>query len=220
MFILIAFNTEAAFQTNVVMSSTGVPMLTDFGQSRALYYTQSSLVSSAHDNLKGSSHWVAYELLGFLDTPEAQVICTKPSDMWAFGMVVFVSAFAHASLVLKSNFLQEIISGTLPYAHIGGPYAELKIMHAIRRKILPGEPADISEEKNKLYHKVCTSCWEFDPLRRPTACDIVNTLEEKVRKRAVQEGCFSWISKVASSFFWLSTLLDSLRYYADMYSFF
>lgn len=68
-------------------------MLTDFGQSRASNYSMSALQTTAYDNLKGTAHWMAYELLDFLDRMDSQVVCTKESDMWAFGMVIYVSPF-------------------------------------------------------------------------------------------------------------------------------
>lgn len=67
-------------------------MLIDFGQSRASNYSMSALQTTAYDNAKGTSHWMAYELVGFLDGV-AQVICTKESDIWAFGMVIYVSSY-------------------------------------------------------------------------------------------------------------------------------
>lgn len=72
------------------MNASGVPMLADFGQSRALNYTQQVLVTTSHETLKGTAHWIAYELLDFLDEDSAEIACTKESDMWAYGMVVYV----------------------------------------------------------------------------------------------------------------------------------
>ena len=65
-------------------------MLTDFGQSRALAYSHASLRTSESGEVKGTSHFMAYELLEFIDNEKAQVICTKASDMWSFGMVIYV----------------------------------------------------------------------------------------------------------------------------------
>ena len=72
------------------MTGSGLPMLSDFGHSRALNYTRSFLKTSTHDTVKGSAHWIAYELLEFLENDDAEVVCTKASDIWAFGMVVYV----------------------------------------------------------------------------------------------------------------------------------
>lgn len=84
------------------MNHSGVPMLTDFGQSRVSNYSMSALKTTAYDNVKGTAHWMAYELLGFIDSADSQVICTKESDMWAFGMVIYVGG---SNLVLRSSLM-------------------------------------------------------------------------------------------------------------------
>ena len=72
------------------MTSFGRPMLTDFGLSRALDYSIPDMRTSSYGRLKGTSHWMAYELAKVLEDPNPEFICTKPSDMWAFGMVLYV----------------------------------------------------------------------------------------------------------------------------------
>lgn len=83
--------TASIFQDNILMSFSGIPKLTDFGQSRALKNSQAVLKTTAYDRMKGTAHWMAYELLGFLDGSTTEIICTKASDVWALGMVVYVS---------------------------------------------------------------------------------------------------------------------------------
>lgn len=71
------------------MDGLGIPKLTDFGQSRASTFN-SLLKTTSNDRLKGTSHWIAYELLDFMDADNDEVRCTAESDMWAFGMVIYV----------------------------------------------------------------------------------------------------------------------------------
>lgn len=79
-------------------------MLTDFGQSRASNYSQPGLRTSAYDLMKGTANWMAYELLAFFDDmTSGEVICTKETDMWAFGMVVYVSQFHAYACTLYYN---------------------------------------------------------------------------------------------------------------------
>ena len=73
------------------MDRSGTPKLSDFGQSRASNYSIVSLKTTSYDKVKGTSHWLSYELLEFLDNSDSDVICTRESDMWAFGMVLYVS---------------------------------------------------------------------------------------------------------------------------------
>ena len=73
------------------MTSAGIPKLADFGLSRTLSDSPTALETSSFGELKGTTRWMAYELLQFLDGYGAEVICTKASDVWAFGMTIYVS---------------------------------------------------------------------------------------------------------------------------------
>ena len=77
-------------------------MLADFGLSRALIYTNMQLKTSSNGKPKGTCNWMAYELVADSNDTEGIVkefICTKASDMWAYGMVLYAcSLFLHYSL--------------------------------------------------------------------------------------------------------------------------
>lgn len=67
------------------------PMLTDFGISRILV---ESKTFTGTDSLKGNVRWMAIELLDWRlhsSKPEHQ-FHTKATDVWAFGMVLYVSS--------------------------------------------------------------------------------------------------------------------------------
>lgn len=67
-------------------------MLTDFGQSRAWDYTLTMMKTTTLERHKGTAPWAAYELVKFVQDPGvATVVCTESSDMWALGMVFYVS---------------------------------------------------------------------------------------------------------------------------------
>ena len=66
-------------------------MLADFGLSRALDYSDPGMKTLSYSNLKGTPYWIAYELAISIESPDQEFICTKASDMWAFGMTVYVS---------------------------------------------------------------------------------------------------------------------------------
>lgn len=72
------------------MTSAGTPMLADFGHSRSLNYSNIGLITSSYGRLKGTTHWIAYELLEALEDPSKTIVCTEASDMWAYGMVLYV----------------------------------------------------------------------------------------------------------------------------------
>lgn len=74
------------------MDRESVPMITDFGFSHAEEYPLSILKSTEASvyKIKGTTHWLAYELLENFDKSDAKFIYTVASDTWAFGMVIYV----------------------------------------------------------------------------------------------------------------------------------
>lgn len=73
-------------------------MLTDFGISRATIYSHEIFNNIEEGSSpKGTINWMAYELLEFIEgemedetTATCASLCTKETDMWSFGMVVYV----------------------------------------------------------------------------------------------------------------------------------
>lgn len=54
-------------------------------------YTIKFLKTSDHARNKGTAPWTAYELVKFVSHPtKAKIVCTEASDVWAFGMVLYV----------------------------------------------------------------------------------------------------------------------------------
>ena len=72
------------------MTSSGTPMLADFGLSRSLIYSDRDLITSSYGNPKGTPNWMAYELVMVIWESDPEFICTKASDLWAYGMVLYV----------------------------------------------------------------------------------------------------------------------------------
>ena len=62
--------------------------MTDFGGRQPLI---SGGAAVGTQSLKGSIRWSAPELLALTDKVRAHVFYTKPSDVWAFGVVIYVS---------------------------------------------------------------------------------------------------------------------------------
>lgn len=75
------------------MNSDGIPMLSDFGQIRARQYLVSQSQTSFDYNSGETINWMAPEIVEFIaesDRPLSDV-CTRETDMWAYGMVILVS---------------------------------------------------------------------------------------------------------------------------------
>lgn len=67
------------------MNERGEPVICDYRMSVIAYHTQSFIESGTYENLKKTTRWLAPELL------EPNAMHTKASDIWAFGMTVYVS---------------------------------------------------------------------------------------------------------------------------------
>ena len=93
------------FKDNILMSSAGEPLISDFGLSHMMSATQTLMASNNSDGgLKGTVRWMAIELF---DIEEGEAGHSKASDMWAYGMTVYVShgafAFKRRSLIFSSQ---------------------------------------------------------------------------------------------------------------------
>ena len=75
-------------QDNILISHDGLPVLSDFGISRLLI---NSVTITGTTSIKGNTRWMAPELLLPEEGVELEHSChTKATDVWAFGMVVYV----------------------------------------------------------------------------------------------------------------------------------
>lgn len=77
------------------MTDDGVPMLSDFGQAHAMKYTVTAFISTNHLRARGTMNWIAPEIAQYIDKDDNvnEIICTKFSDMWSYGMVIYVSEY-------------------------------------------------------------------------------------------------------------------------------
>ncbi|XP_072044073.1 uncharacterized protein [Amphiura filiformis] len=121
----------------------------DFGIARA---TEASItVKTSH--LKGSARWMAPEML-------ASKAFSKPSDIYAFGMVVL-----------------EICTRKLPFAELDG--LQLLVRDAKKQPNIP-------ESCPGFLRRLMLQCWEAERQERPTIDDIVRLLEKECQD---YEGC-------------------------------
>ena len=86
------------------MTDSGMPMLSGFGQARAIWYTVAAFVTTNHLREKGTINWIAPELATPIDRGGNinEIICTRPSDMWSYGMVIYVSDYQTQSPSIDS----------------------------------------------------------------------------------------------------------------------
>ena len=85
------------------MSENDDPLLADFGISSIM--TSSSTTNST-TGIKGSARWMAFELLSpRLEETEESGKHTKKTDVWAYGMVVYVRFIYRFGINLADVFI-------------------------------------------------------------------------------------------------------------------
>lgn len=83
------------FQPNILMSDLECPLIMDFGVSRIMAASMSGMCKTSARSNKGTVRWTAIELFAYSEEPATESsIATEKSDVWAFGMVVYVSGYS------------------------------------------------------------------------------------------------------------------------------
>lgn len=140
--------------SNVLVSSDRRALLTDFGLSTL----NISTFNMTFDAIRGgSSHWMAPELL---DDGPASIA----SDVWAFGMTTL-----------------ELFTREPPFFDSRN---SANVFGRSTRGIVPCRPAEYSTlfRLTNTWWEICISCWERDPLFRPTMEEI----KERVKAAVLQ----------------------------------
>lgn len=70
------------------ISATGIPQISDFGMSRMIDASQ-RIRQTTTGSIRGSIPWMAMELF---ESGETKATYTKETDIWAFGMTVYVGS--------------------------------------------------------------------------------------------------------------------------------
>lgn len=144
---------------NVLVADDGRAVLADFGLST--YVTQQENRTRTDMRIKHTTRFAAPELLedaayGPLSS-EPPRSKTTYSDMYAFGGLLYQLHTGHAPWhdTDDNGVIVAVTSGKLP------------------QRPGPGEGVPLSDEMWKL----CLQCWDRDPRRRPTANEVVQTLD-------------------------------------------
>ncbi|KEP54228.1 tyrosine kinase family catalytic domain protein [Rhizoctonia solani 123E] len=145
---------------NILVSSAGILKITDFGYS---IFPECSLAFSATTRMGGGTlRWMAPELL--LD--ETPLQRDMKTDIYALGVT-----------------LLETITNGEPYLECE---RDVQIYHRLARKEHPIRTEEYfpdTEWGNKMW-KILLQCWDFIPISRPTASDVLAsllTLEKETR---------------------------------------
>ena len=129
-------------------------------------------------SLKGVMRWMAPELVMLGEGKSSgHPFHTKATDVWAFGLVVYVCATRPANASSTLTACQEAMAGNIPFYTHSDAQAVVSIMN---RK-LPDKPKSrrISGSGLELLWGCCNACWKHDPARRPTVTGVRDFLEMK-----------------------------------------
>ncbi|QRV88286.1 Tyrosine kinase catalytic domain protein [Ceratobasidium sp. AG-Ba] len=138
---------------NVLVSDTGVPMITDFGNA-VLEYGTIQFTKTAQ--LPGfTARWTAPELLESEDFAQS-----KEADVYALGMTIL-----------------EVMSGEVPFANYK---QEIRLVLAIvNKKMTPNRPeAEIptGDERSDRLWTLLGRCWSSEPTERPSANEVAGMM--------------------------------------------
>ncbi|KAG8717607.1 hypothetical protein FRC09_014014 [Ceratobasidium sp. 395] len=137
---------------NILVSCNGTAMLTDFGSTILQHYT---LHFTPTSTAGWSARWAAPEILA------GEVPCSMEGDVWALGMTIL-----------------EIITGEPPYSKIKNDLAVISCIAVLKQ--LPSRPNERIPPNSSFGEQLwalLTSCWAFEPSRRPTAARVRDRLK-------------------------------------------
>lgn len=169
--------THALFKDNIMISPVGEPLVCDFGLSISLRASTTGRPGreTSSNGSKGTLRWMAPELL------RRGANNTFASDVWAFGMIVYVSMnILHAIFIAHSQLrLKEVYARRLPYFEL---HNEGQVMMALLQNELPdllGDVTEISLVQGDIspIRELCDLCWNSIPTSRPTMADLVRHLD-------------------------------------------
>ncbi|QRV97183.1 Tyrosine-protein kinase [Ceratobasidium sp. AG-Ba] len=140
---------------NVLVSDTGVPMITDFGNAVLQYGT---LQFTKTAQLPGfTARWTAPELLLSEDHTQS-----KEADVYALGMTIL-----------------EVMSGKIPFVKYKH---EIQLIAAIVTKgLTPDRPETempTGDERSDKLWSLLGRCWCFEPTERPSASEKGQIMEQ------------------------------------------
>ncbi len=133
---------------NVLLDEHHTAKLADFGLAKIKADTSHS--TQTHGSVAGSFAWMAPELF-------SNENCTKASDMWSYGMVVW-----------------EITSRTIPFKNAQLPYMTTCILTKDEPEPIPTE---CKQQSPKLAHLI-QFCWQKDKTKRATTSQVIEHLQK------------------------------------------
>jgi serine/threonine protein kinase len=150
-------------------------MLSDFGVSRVIVASQ---VTTDTTSVKGSMRWMAPELFTPPDGASSNqpIEANEKTDVWAFGMTVYVDIIVILLGFYLTGIMQEILTGKRPFEHLNN---DVLVMVAIISGTLPTPPEGLEGRPtlDKKLWELSKKCWIKYPLRRPLMKDLLEVVD-------------------------------------------
>lgn len=143
------------------------------------------------NSARGTARWTAVEIFA------AESAVTEKSDVWAFGMVIYVSHCACLNLHLLPTYLQfashlqELLTRKLPYHHLK---SDAQVISAILMGRLPEPPPLQTNSPDQMLWNVCEKCWTKESEMRPTIHTVYELISEHEDMRTRQQFSHSVLS--------------------------
>lgn len=165
-----SFSTIAdPLKDNILISSQGEAVIGDFGCARMSHY--SLPVAKVSSTSKGTTAFCAPESL-------ASGVYSKQTDVWAFGMTVYVrlSNRLSVSLVVVTHIIiKEMLTRQRPFQGCRPANIMYDILHGKTPEFPP--PSGTVTDEQQLLQDICRSCWSRVPTSRPTMQEVCHGLE-------------------------------------------
>lgn len=169
-----SFDVLICSKENILISKAGTALLADFGVSRDTVSSDYAYLDTSSHNINGTLNWMAIEQLQATRPEERYSFAT---DIWSFGMTIYVSV--HSShlqwTLLLTPFVQEFLTGNIPFNHINWTLGVLRAIMDCNSPHGPEDPSFNSEQEEGLWN-ICKLCWHADPKDRPTAIALKGLL--------------------------------------------
>lgn len=133
-------------------------------------------------NPKGTIRYMAYEVIVCESNPRP----SKESDVWAFGMTVYVRSSLLEKMFFLIDHLQKkfVLTGSVPYEEYK---LEVKMIQKILSYQLPLRPELWSnptlEAEGPMLWNICEDCWRKLSEERPTISSIKEHLDQLSSER-------------------------------------
>ena len=143
---------------------------------------------------KGTSAFWAPELW----KGQGTVRQSKESDVWAFGMTIYVCYTQLHSLKSSQRITKELVFRQRPFAGLN----DFQVLQAVTQGKTPPvtpHPKNAPNTMRTTLERICRQCWASNSTRRPTMRNIVGYLRPEIWLLHEEQGSKSLGRKVGFS---------------------